>query len=52
LKEFIMSKPAGTNSKQGSIYSIHPEKHLEVKMIIEKKHRYRAIAENDDFDSG
>lgn len=52
LKEFIMSRPAGTNSKQGSIYSIHPDKHLEVKMIIEKKHRFGAIAENDDFDSG
>jgi len=49
LKEFIVSRPAGSNSKQGSLYSIHPDKHLEVKMIIEKKFRYSANAENPDY---
>jgi hypothetical protein len=50
MEEFIIKRACGSNTKQGNYYSIHPEKHLEVKMIISKKHRIGANDENDDFD--
>jgi hypothetical protein len=50
MDEFVVSRACGSNTKQGCYYSIHPEKHLEVKVIISKKHRYSANEENEDFD--
>ena len=50
MDEFVVSRACGSNTKQGCYYSIHPDKHLEVKMIISKKHRFSANDENDDFD--
>ena len=49
MEEFIIKRACGSNTKQGNYYSIHPEKHLEVKMIISKKHRFSANDENEDF---
>lgn len=49
LKEFIKIRPAGSNTKQGNYHSIWPDKHLEVKLIIDKKHRYSVNEENQDY---
>lgn len=50
MKEFIKIEAAGNNPGQGNYYSIHADKHLDVKIIIEKGYLNRANSENQDYD--
>lgn len=51
MQEYIKIEPVGTGPSQGNYYSIHADKHLDVKMIIDKGFLNRAHDENDDYDN-